>query len=192
MFKLLTRKRRPAKEVQVNMEAGGRVLIIIDLQEAFITQHSTDLPERTKVFVERVGNKFDTVIRCAWVNDPTSNFYTELEYRGCYSKAEQQLCIPEVGGVIMKRTAYSCVTEQMTDLLRPTDDIYICGLETDACILASCFDLFNRNYKFTVIKDLVSTKCIEVQDAVFTLMQRNFSRNVLKTVDEICTELRID
>lgn len=65
------------------------------------------------------------------------------------------------------------------------DEVYICGIDTDACVLSSEFDAFERGYNAKVIKDLSASHSGEsYHQKAIDLLEKNLGRrSVINSVE---------
>ena len=140
------------------------ILLIIDVQDTFLKQSTVHIPEEIRRFYRR--NRFDQVIQTRKAN------------KFARMKADNFL-LSDIPSITTTRSTYSALTDELRALLKKDDIIYIVGLETDACVLGTCFALFDAGYTFRVVREAVATNHIGVERAVFELMVSNFGEDAL-------------
>lgn len=151
-----------------------RVLLIIDLQELFVKERTLKIKESIQSIIRKY--KFDAIIQTVWFNTDDSNFVKRLNYDKGIEVSS--LVLHKSSEIIISRCGYSTITEEMEQLLDKDDDIiFVTGLETDACVLGTCMDLFSKGYNFYVVTDAIGSNDFEAHNNAFYLMQRNFGRN---------------
>ena len=82
--------------------------------------------------------------------------------------------------VFKKANRYSCFTEEFIKYITDNeiDKLYFVGLDTDACVLKSALDCFERNIPLEVLTNYcASTGGDEIHKAAIELMDRNISGN---------------
>ena len=59
-------------------------------------------------------------------------------------------------------------------------ELYLCGINTDACVLASAFEAFDLGYNYKIIDDLCSVSSYkqEYVDAANVIITRNLREKV--------------
>lgn len=67
---------------------------------------------------------------------------------------------------------------------------YIAGWETDACVLGTCFELFDKGVPFRVVTDCVASERQPAHDAALVIMNRNFGKVVFTTLEEVVSNVR--
>lgn len=53
---------------------------------------------------------------------------------------------------------YSCVEDGLVQLLHGNTMTYIAGWESDACVLGTCFDLFDKGVPFRIVTDCIASE----------------------------------
>lgn len=154
-------------------KTGRRVLLIIDVQEAFVSEETQEVPEFLEGLLGR--ERFELVIQSCWQNYPGSPYETRLGY-GRGREAEPLLSIP--GARVLFRSTYSAVNEELRRWIRPEDRLCVAGLETDACILATLFDLWDGGFSFQLYREGVGTNESKLAQPALALIRRQFGEQV--------------
>lgn len=157
-----------------NEEAGRRILLLIDVQEPFLTGNTRGVVDFLQKLLRE--EKFDRVIQSCWRNYPDSRYETELGYR---EGREAQPLLRCPGEKVQIRSTYSAVNEELLGLLRSGDALYVAGLETDACVLATLFSLWDRGFRFRVYREGVGTKREGLHEPALAMIRRQFGGQVL-------------
>jgi nicotinamidase-related amidase len=134
-------------------------LVVIDVQNYFVNDKTNELPAKIADFIE--NNKFDYILFTQFVNNENSNFVKLLNWRKCFSSPDIDIH-PTLTKFItpentFRKTAYSIFKAAgFTDFLKKHDisKLFLCGIDTDSCVLASSFDAFDLGYEVKVIKNL--------------------------------------
>lgn len=162
------------------------VLLVVDLQEEFVKKVTKTNLKRIKDLAR--SSKVDVSMSGIWVNNPDSNYSRMLGYTKSVQGTTSILSDAAIS--LDCRTQYSSLTNQLKSTITKEDVILVCGAETDACVLATCFSLFDNGYSFKVISDLCFTKNEELQQAALTIMKRNFGKNNVATARELGLEAK--
>jgi len=135
----------------------ANLLLVIDLQKGW--RHKTATEE---VMLDTVAlcKRFDgDVIHCCFRNNPASLFHTQLYWPGFAGPPDIDQ-IPEIAKLklpIYWRTTYSCLTPEITTLIKKYDHIYIAGVFTDISVLMTAMAIFDLNIPISVVGDCVAT-----------------------------------
>lgn len=129
-----------------------RVLAIIDVQIGFVNEATRHIPD----IVQSLQNPFDLVVATRFENIPGSPFrdFLGLE-RFAPGMPETALAFtPREDARIAVKHAYSAASE---DLKRAGKEaggtVYLCGIASDNCVLATAVDLFDSGLRPVVIAD---------------------------------------
>lgn len=129
-----------------------KMLLIIDCQKAFINNY-------TKKYVNKIKEQLNTkdysnVVFTIFKNNNKSAFYNLLGYKKCINDDDCKLMIDGNFTIIEKYT-YSAVNIDLIEYISKNsiDEIYLCGFDTDGCILKTAFDLFENNIKAYILQD---------------------------------------
>lgn len=148
-------------------------LILVDLQHAF---H----PDAAVVArIEQALSQYDFIVALRHINYPQSLFETELNFTRCYEgQPDAEIVIPLPGALVFDHASYGMETGQIEKLKAFEIDRWdIGGVDTHGCVLATCFNLFDHQVKFRVIKEYChSSKGKDVQDAAFNIMELCFAQ----------------
>lgn len=156
---------------------GRKVLLIIDVQQGFMKRGMGDVALAIRKHC--ASNNYDLIIQSKWVNHMGSRFERDLGYTEVGNSEEERLLIEEYQDTIIERTEYSCLTPRLRSILRKEDTIYVAGVDTDACVLATLFALWDGGYTFHVLKNLVATGQRKLQEPTLQLITRNFGKRCL-------------
>lgn len=161
---------------------GRNILLVIDVQRAFI--HGDAGVHLTKQLKRLMNYKWDEVIQTIWCSTGSNNFTRNLNYH--VAPAKDAVVVKFKKAVIVNReNTYSCLTPKVVAEINKADTIYICGAETDACVLATCFDLWDNDYTFKIIEDAVISSNEAAHNGALEVMRRNFGSHSLLRLDAI-------
>ena len=153
-------------------------IIIIDYQKEFINTNSRKIVKPLTELMKQA--KFGCVAETMWFNSGENNFIEELGYESCKytDKASHlQMLFPKAH-VYQRLNKYSAYSLAVDRLMRKCKTVYVCGLETDACVLATVFSLFDAGYTVRVIEDCTSTISEDLHNATKLIMLRQFGKDI--------------
>lgn len=157
--------------------AGRRILLIIDVQKGFIKRGMEKIVSNIQTHL--VKEKYDMVIQSRWENYMGSRYETALGYTAVGNTAQTEMLITDHTDHVVSRCQYSCVTDKLLKLIDKGDTLYIAGVDSDACVLASLFDLWDLGFVFYVYRDSTGTSAKGLTAPVLQLISRNFGRGCL-------------
>ncbi len=152
-------------------------LIILDLQNCFITEKIKTLPQKIKKHIE--SQKYDFIIFSKFINSESSNFVKKLNWNKCKKSPDSDVA-PELSEIALKnhifeKSTYSIFkSKQFVDFLSQNkiSKLYFCGLDLDACVLASVFEAFDLGFDFEILYNLSDSSAKTDID--------NFARQIIK------------
>ena len=135
-----------------------KVLIVVDMQNGFVTkQNYIDLANRINNLISK--NEYDKYIFTRFVNKENSFYETKLNWHELKDKQSQKIClnIPN-NSIIFQKTGYGLTNEQI-DYLKSlsVETVDVCGLQTDACVYAISFQLFDNGIYPNILKNYCET-----------------------------------
>lgn len=129
-----------------------RVLAVIDVQIGFVNDSTRHIPER----VESLQIPFDRVFATRFENAPDSPFreFLGLE-RFAPGMPETELAfVPRHDARIIVKNTYSAASGEIKEAGKQAGGVvYLCGIATDNCVLATAVDLFDAGLRPVVIAD---------------------------------------
>lgn len=146
---------------RINMKTA---LIVIDVQNYFINKHTMHIPQKISDYISKHEKDFDFVLFTKFVNKIDSNYVKLLNWKKCFSSPDTDISeelskfIDEKN--VFVKTAYSAFkSREFSDFLRKNKikRIFICGIDTDACILATAFETFDLGYDVKILKNLCAS-----------------------------------
>ena len=131
-------------------------LIVIDIQNYFVNEHTKSIPERIAQFIDK--NKFDFVLFTKFLNREGSNYFKLLNWKKCLSSPDTDIH-PALEKFVnennlFEKASYSIFkSKKFVDFLRKNQitKLYLCGTDIDVCVLASAFDAFDLGYEIEVL-----------------------------------------
>ena len=158
-----------------------RLLIIIDVQHGFINDNTVGVID--KIIAAKNCLHYDKCVFTKYLNCDESNFVRFINWDHLKSTEEQRLVLP-VGSddAVFEKASYSALTDEFVAFLKEGeyDSAYLCGIETDSCVLATAYDLFDFGVKPIILIDCCASAGGEgFHSAAKVIMRRSFgSANV--------------
>jgi nicotinamidase-related amidase len=158
-----------------------QALFIIDVQNFFINPLTASLPGKIRRYIQKNRRKFDIIIFTHFVNTPTSSVYRLLGWKKSMTATETRIAqdlqplLSE--GILVSKHVYSALKAPGIHTLlksRGVQKIYLCGIDTDSCVLATAYDAFDRGYDISLLKNLcMSSSHKSLHTAALSLLKRN-------------------
>lgn len=142
------------------VDVDRAVLIVIDVQNGFINQHTEHLPPAIAALAGRWRAAGRPVVLTRYLNHPGSPFERHLDWTRLQSAPETDIVsalaplVPDAHAVIDK-PGYTCFTPAADALITAAGwtDLVFCGIATDSCVLKSAVDAFERGHTVRVLTD---------------------------------------
>lgn len=160
----------------------SNALLVVDVQHYFMKDAPDDLPQR--IVNHRNAISYDYVVFTNFKNYADSNFVKLLKWDKCNTDQDAQLPkeFSELASVDNTFTRASYSAFKTTDLhaylqQRRVERLIICGVDTDACVLATAFEAFDLGYHVKIDFDLTYSSN-DLHKAARLIAERNiFSRD---------------
>ena len=164
-----------------------KALLVIDVQSYFLERSPKDLPAKIAKHIRSAD--YDFIAFTKFRNLPGSNWEKSLGWKSCRSKKD--LVLPkEFSELATKENTFEKHTysalKQPDALLkkiqeRRIEEIDICGIDTEACILATAYDAFDHGYKVNVLFSLSYSRAgmdDEAKKIVLRTLQKSKESNM--------------
>lgn len=126
-------------------------LIVIDVQKGFINPWTAHIPAA----VERLQAGYDRVVATRFHN-PEGSLYRRLigwQRLGRETADFPLAFTPRDDAPVIDKASYTCVTADLLEDLERwgAEEVHLCGIATDNCVLKSAVDLFEAGVKPVVL-----------------------------------------
>lgn len=136
------------------------VLVVVDVQNGFVTEHSRHV---VPVIVELVREWLDKgrdVVFTRYLNYPDSPFEKIMGWSKLMDSPEIDI-VDELQELsrqtlpIVDKKVYTLFNEEGTELAeeRGWTDMFVCGIDTEVCVLKTAVDAFERGIRPWVLTD---------------------------------------
>ena len=157
-----------------------RALIVVDVQSYFI--QSTPEGFVAKIVKHIKNSSYDSLIFTVFKNNSNSNFVKSLNWNSCLKDSDIQLAselLPFISNdknnIYESKSTYSALKSSglKSFLLKNNiDKLDICGIDTDACVLATAFEAFDLGYRVNILFDLCFSTG-ELEQEAYKILRRN-------------------
>lgn len=157
-------------------------LAIIDVLNGFITESNKYIIPRINNIV--CTNHFDLIVATKFINKPGSPFINLLDWNGLMDQVSQSI-VPEIRSVsdkVIEKCGYTCFTEEFLRILYEFQikKLFFCGVDTDACVLKSVLDCFEKNIPFSVFVNACASSGGQVyHEQALSIMERSVGKRAL-------------
>jgi len=162
-----------------------KCLIVIDVQEYFLNKSSDKKGRQTVKKIEQYlrhnYNKYTQVFFTVFKNDQTSSLWTFLQWRDCVKSPDVDVCNELMAYVnkknLLYKNTYSAAKKmEIIKTLKNSNilEVHLCGFDTDCCVLATAYDLFDLGIKPVVLENLTwSTSKERLHRNAIKILKRN-------------------
>lgn len=132
-------------------------LLIVDVQKGFLNKNCDFVVKEIEKLVGR-GDFFDQIVATKFVNFEKSAYVQFLNWRRFLNAEETEigLRLPKKAKIV-KKTSYALSEKDFKKLFRKGDEVYVCGLDYDSCVLAICFQLFDHGIRPKIVLNAVAS-----------------------------------
>lgn len=131
----------------------NKLLLVIDVQKSFINENTKSYIKKIIELIE--AKEYERIAFTKFINSKDSIWYKKLNYKGCMTEENQSIMIDTKNNKVFEKDIYSAFNKELVEYIEEKDieQIYLCGFDTDACVLKTALDLFENNYEIYVLKD---------------------------------------
>ena len=135
-------------------------LIVVDLQKGFMTKPNyIELAKKISKFLNKNQENYSKIFFTKFINDKGSLYETKLNWTELQRGETQEFAIelPQ-NAIILEKHGYGLDLEDLGKIKKlGVKEIDICGLQTDACVYAISFQLFDAGIFPNVLINYCST-----------------------------------
>jgi len=135
-------------------------LVIVDVQNGFIGPATSHVPDAIRNLLDAKRNEFALVIATRFHNLPDSPFRKWIHWNRLAETPETDLVqgIGERADVVIDKNTYGIV-KNLAELIGKAgvEHVYICGIDTDVCVLQNAGGLFDLGYRVFVLLNATGT-----------------------------------
>lgn len=154
------------------------LLIIIDLQAAFINENTKEAPAEIKKLM--TTHHFDKIMFTKFVNSLTNQVYINIKWDKCLTEESKKILLDTRDCPVLSKETYSVFTPELKNYLTNNNikKIYLCGIDIECCVLVSALNLFENNYDVYVLKDYCySMSSNQARKNVIAILKRNIGKD---------------
>ena len=156
----------------------NNLLLVINVQEYFINEHTKFLIDKINNLIK--SNKFEIIAFTKFINNENSIFYKVLNNKGCILESDRAIVLDTTNYKVFEKEIYSAVNDELKKFIKNNniDTVYLCGIDTDACVLKTALDLFEQNVKEKLLKEYsMSHSGIEYHNCAIKILEKLIGRD---------------
>ncbi len=175
------------------MHLSAAVLVVIDMQNGFVSSESKPVVARVQALIDRWEAACGVTVFTRFVNRPGSPYERLIDWTRMQAPPEttivDELTAAAARAVtILDKPIYSLFTPEGTALLEDHGwtELVLCGIATESCILKTACDAFERNLTPVIVTDACFSHAgQEAHNAGLLVASRFIGRRQLVTSDAV-------
>lgn len=174
------------------MSIGTPVLVVVDVQNGFITEFSRPVVPRIANLVARWQAGSGDTVFTRYHNYSGSPFERLINWTQLREQPEVDIVDPltpflSKATAVVDKKIYTLFNDEGANLVRERGwtDLYICGIDTESCVLKTAVDTFERDLTPWVVKDACASHSgAESHDAGLLVVGKFIGpRQIITTAD---------
>jgi nicotinamidase-related amidase len=157
----------------------SNALLVVDVQRYFMKDAPQDLPQRVVNHID--ATSYDHVVFARFKNEPDSNFVKLLKWTKCATDNDAELPeefanLAHKDNVFTRATYSAFKTTGLDEYLREreVERLVVCGVDTDACVLATAFEAFDLGYHVKIDFNLTYSSN-DLRKAAMLIAEKNIT-----------------
>ena len=158
-----------------------KALIVIDVQKYFLTNETKDIVKKIQKFLLEKSDQYDQIYFTIFKNDPTGPLWKIAGWEGITNSPDTDICeelqeLVNDNNLFYKNILSAVKVPEITKGLKDNTikEVHLCGFDTDCCVLATTYDLFDQNIKPVILENLTySTSKDNLHNAAIKMIKRN-------------------
>ncbi|WP_435191316.1 isochorismatase family cysteine hydrolase [Streptomyces sp. bgisy126] len=171
------------------LDPRSTALLVIDVQQGFVNQHSRDVVPTVVRLVDGWRAAGGSVVFTRFHNAPGSPYETISGWKRLRTTEEQALVkdlapFIDDSALVIDKAQASVFTLEGSQLIQEAgwSDLVLCGIDTDACVYDSATAAYQRGYRPWIVTDAcASSGGSQYHEAALLLAARNLGADQLIT-----------
>jgi nicotinamidase-related amidase len=159
----------------------NKALIIIDAQKFFLNPKTKAVVDKIAAYLDKNSGQYQAIYFTIFRNDPKAPLWQITKWHGCSKLPATDIC-DELKRFTSKQnlfyknilSAVKVPAIKKDILVKQIQQVDLCGFDTDCCVLATAYDLFDQNIKPVILENLTwSTSKEKLHGPAIKMAQRN-------------------
>lgn len=159
----------------------NKALIVIDVQKYFLNEETKPIVKRIHEFLKKKADQYSTIYFTVFKNDSNSPLWKISGWDDCTESPDTDACdeikeFTNKNNLFYKNILSSAKVPQIKAGLKNNNvsKVDLCGFDTDCCVLATAYDLFDQGIKPVVLENLTwSTSKEKLHKPALQMLKRN-------------------
>lgn len=158
------------------------LLLIVDVQNYFLPDGEKGLKFSKEI--ELLQSRYDHIAISRFINSENTFWVKYLDWTAMMPGEESTNLSfsPAENAFIYDNSTFTSVHHVLLEYIRKHEisEVHICGVDTDACILATGFDLWDKQIHFKILIDhCISSAGDIIDSSAHMLMNKNFGFDIV-------------
>lgn len=158
-----------------------KALIVIDVQKFFLSGKTQGIVTKIREYLQNHAREYDLVYFTVFKNDSASPLWRISQWKGCVGSPDTDLCdelkpFANKYDLFYKNILSAAKVPAIKKGLQKSGigEVDLCGFDTDCCVLATAYDVFDQGIKPVVLENLTwSTSEEELHVPALQMISRN-------------------
>lgn len=159
----------------------NKALIVIDVQKFFLTRKTRGIVKQIQRYLNKNSCDYKVVYFTIFKNDPSAPLWQLSEWKNCVASPDTDICdeikqFTSPKNLFYKNILSAAKVAEIRDGLHQNKilEVDLCGFDTDCCVLATAYDLFDQGIKPVVLENLTwSTSKEKLHAPAMKMLLRN-------------------
>lgn len=159
----------------------NKALIVIDVQKYFLNKETAPIVKRIQQFLKEKSSQYSAIYFTVFKNNFDSPLWRISRWKNCKDSPDTDICdeIKEFTNdknLFYKNILSAYKVPEIEKGLKENkiSEVHLCGFDTDCCLLATAYDLFDVGIKPIVLENLTwSTSKEKLHNPALQMLKRN-------------------
>ena len=158
-----------------------KALIVVDVQKYFLIDKTKSIVKNIQRYLANNSRNYSSIYFTIFKNDTTSPLWQISKWKDCTASPDIEVCdeIKEFTNnenLFYKNYLSAAKVPQIREGLERNNisEVHLCGFDTDCCVLATAYDLFDQKIKPVILENLTwSTSKENLHKSAIQMVKRN-------------------
>lgn len=159
----------------------NKALIVIDVQNYFLNSATKPIVKKIQQYLKNQSKQYAAIYFTVFKNNSQAPLWKISGWQGCTAAPETAIChelaeFTNKNNLIYKNilSAYKVPAIKAGLKKNRISQVDLCGFDTDCCVLATAYDLFDNGIKPVILENLTwSTAKEKLHSPAIKMIQRN-------------------
>ncbi len=166
---------------KIQLVAMNKALIVIDVQKYFLTDETKRIGKKIRDYLVGHSSEYTNIYFTILKNNPSSPLWQVGEWKDCTDSPDTDIFdeikeFTNKENLFYKNILSAVKVHGIKEGLKQHNitEVHLCGFDTDCCVLATAYDLFDQGIKPVILENLTwSTSEEKLHSAAIQIAKRN-------------------